>query len=266
MYIGFELKKLKKECFELNFEYYLSIGEKEFKDLKTKIETTLKEFTNPNGSLNGDKMQSAWFPKIKADVFLSHSHADKALVIAFAGWLKHTFDLNVFIDSCIWGNSKNLQKIIDEKYSKNLDEKYIYDKVLYASSHVHMMLNTALMQVIDICECVIFVNTPNSVKPDEVVDKLVSPWIYSEIGMTKLIRKKELKEYRVQPIFESDRTFSDKLNIEYNLDTDHLTQLSIDDLFDWEKRYKSLSGYFQRELSNTNKNALDFLYKIKKVS
>src|SRR5690606_39437333 len=95
------------------FEYYLSIGKKEFNDFEKKIETTLKEFTNTNGSLNGDKMQSAWFPKIKADIFLSHSHTDKDLVIAFAGWLKHIFDLNVFIDSCIWGNSKDLQELID---------------------------------------------------------------------------------------------------------------------------------------------------------
>lgn len=260
MYIGFELKKLEKECFESNFEYYLS----EFKDLKTKIETTLKEFTNPNGSLNGDKMQSAWFPKIKADVFLSHSHADKDLVIAFAGWLKHTFDLNVFIDSCIWGNFKNLQKIIDEKYSKNLDEKYIYDKVLYASSHVHMMLNTALMQMIDACECIIFINTPNSVKPDEVVDKIVSPWIYSEIGMTTLIKKKSKNEHRFK-IFLESKNYSE-LEVIYNLDTDHLIKLSINDLNNWKNnftKFKSLPTYMNNAL--TEKKALDYLYELKKV-
>ncbi|MDN3706287.1 hypothetical protein QW060_17145 [Myroides ceti] len=165
------------------------------------------------------------------------------------------------------GNSKNLQKIIDEKYSKNLDEKYIYDKVLYASSHVHMMLNAALMQMIDACECIIFVNTPYSVKPRDVVNKVVSPWIYSKIGMTKLTRKKELKEYRVQPIFESDRTFSDKLNIEYNLDTDHLTKLSINDLNNWKNnftKFKSLLTYMNNAL--TDKRALDYLYELKEFS
>lgn len=262
MYIGFELKSLDFE----DFEDFYEIGKRSFNKHKRTVTRTIDNFMNVNGSLNGDKMQSAWFPQINADIFLSHSHADENLVIAFAGWLKNTFGLKVFIDSCIWGYSKDLQKIIDDKYSRNDNMKYNYDKVLYAASHVHMLLNTALTQMIDNCECIIFVNTPNSVKPEEVVNKLVSPWIYSEIGMTKLIRKKELKEYRIQPIFEDDRSFSDKLNIEYNLNTDHLTQLSIDDLFDWEKKYKSFSGYFQRELSNTNKNALDFLYKIKKVS
>ncbi|SEJ40231.1 hypothetical protein SAMN04488018_1337 [Myroides marinus] len=262
MYIGFELKYLDFK----DFEYFHEIGKSNFIKHKRIVKKTLEEFTNANGSLNGDKMQSAWFPEIKADVFLSHSHADKDLVIAFAGWLKHTFGVTVFIDSCIWGNFKNLQKIIDESYSKNLDGKYIYDKVLYASSHVHMMLNTALMQMIDTCECIIFVNTPYSVKPNEVVAKIVSPWIYSEIGMTKLIRKKELKEYRVQPIFESDRTFSDKLNIEYNLDTDHLTKLSINDLNNWKnnfKRYKTLQETFNAKF--TKKEALDYLYELKEV-
>ena len=54
------------------------------------------------------------------------------------------------------------------------------------------------MQMIDSCECIIFLNTPNSVKPREVIDKLVSPWIYSEIGVTKLITKKSINEHRVK--------------------------------------------------------------------
>lgn len=196
-------------------------------------------------------MQSAWFPKIDADIFLSHSHADEDLVVAFAGWLKHVFDLKVFVDSCIWGYSKVLQNIIDEKYSKNADGKYNYDKVLLASSHVHMMLNTALMQMIDNCECIIFLNTPNSVKPKEVVSKVVSPWIYSEIGMTKLIKRKKIDEHRIKKLFEGTKTFSD-FEIEYNLDTDHLTQLTITDLNNWIENYAEASD-----------NALDYLYQLK---
>lgn len=230
MYIGFELKNLDFEDFQ---EFY-EIGRNSFNKYNIKVIKTLEEFTNQDESLNGNKMQSAWFPEIKTDVFLSHSHADKDLVIAFAGWLKHTFGVTVFIDSCIWGHSKDLQELIDKEHKviwrdNNYEDWIDYNKVKYSASHVHMMLNTALMQMIDSCECVIFVNTPHSVKLGEVIDKVVSPWIYSELAMTKLIRKKELKEYRIQPIFESDRTFSDNVNIEYNLDTDHLTELSIND-------------------------------------
>lgn len=175
MFIGFELRNLREGSFNSSFKEYLQIGKKDFHKYKLEINETIKEFSNIDGSIDGNKMQSAWFPQFDADIFLSHSHADEDLVIAFAGWLKDVFNLKVFVDSCIWGYSKVLQNLIDEKYSKIADGKYHYDKVLYASSHVHMMLNTALMQMIDNCECIIFLNTPNSVKPTEVLDKVVSP-------------------------------------------------------------------------------------------
>lgn len=206
-------------------------------------------------------MQSAWFPKIDADVFLSHSHADKNLVIAFAGWLKDTFKLNVFIDSCIWGNSIDLQRIFDDAYSLEGDGKLNYEKILYISSHVHMMLNTALMQMIDNCECVIFLNTPNSVKPGGIINNVVSPWIYSEIGMTKLIGKKSINEHRIKYLYESTKSFSD-LEIEYNLDTDHLIKLSKEDLRTWQRNYRYVQDY-QSFTKQNEKHALDYLYKLK---
>ena len=267
MYVGFELKYLDFEDFEDFFE----IGRKSFNKHKRRVNRTLENFMNVDGSLNGDKMQSGWFPEIKADIFLSHSHADKDLVIAFAGWLKDTFDLEVFIDSCIWNHSKVLQEMIDKEHSiswsdANGKEWIDYDKVQYSTSHVHMMLNTALMQMIDASECIIFVNTPHSVKSGEVINKVVSPWIYSELAMTKLVRKKELKEYRMQPLLESERTYSAKnKRIEYNLKTEHLIDLSIDDLNEWEESYKSLPGYFKRKLTYINKSALDYMYKLKEV-
>jgi len=251
MFIGFELRNLREGSFNSSFKEYLQIGKKDFHKYKLEINETIKEFSNIDGSIDGNKMQSAWFPQFDADIFLSHSHADEDLVIAFAGWLKDVFNLKVFVDSCIWGYSKVLQNLIDEKYSKIADGKYHYDKVLYASSHVHMMLNTALMQMIDNCECIIFLNTPNSVKPTEVLDKVVSPWIYSEIGMTKLIKRKKVKEHRIKELFEETKTFSG-FEIEYNLDTKHLTQLTTTDLINWKNNFADKSGY-----------ALDYLYKLK---
>lgn len=254
MFRGFELKNLRKDIFNDSFEKYLRIGETDFDKYELEIGETIKEFNKIDGSIDGDKMQSAWFPQFDADIFLSHSHADKDLVIAFAGWLKNFFDLKVFVDSCIWGHSKILQNIIDEKYSKIGDRKYDYDKALYASSHVHMMLNTALMQMIDNCECIIFLNTPNSVKPTEVINKVVSPWIYSEIGMTKLIKRKKINEHRFKKLYEETKTFS-AFEIEYNLDTKHLTQLTITDLINWKNSFANKSGY-----------ALDYLYKLKSIN
>lgn len=235
MYIGFQLKSFTEKSFN-SLEKYFQIGSHIFKNHRIEIKKTLNIFINEDGIIDGDRMQSYWFPKINADIFLSHSHADEKLVIAFAGWLKETFNLNVFIDSCIWGYSNDLQKIIDDEYNKIEDKLYKYQKVLYASSHVHMMLNAALMQMIDNCECIIFINTPNSVKTKEVINKIVSPWIYSELAMTKLIKKKSINEHRIQELYESTQVFSD-LNIEYSLDTEHLIPINRDDLNNWKKEY-----------------------------
>lgn len=217
-------------------------------------------------------MQSNWFPQISADIFLSQSHADENLVIAFAGWLKKEFGLECFIDSCIWGYSENLQRLFDKKYNYDEDGKLIYRKVLEVSSHVHIMLNSALLQMIDNCECVIFINTPKSVRPRDVINKIVSPWIYSEIGMTKLVKKKTIDEYRVKKLYESRKEFSD-FSIEYKLDTNHLTNLTINDLNQWRKIYPkrigvmSLTDHIKINQKTKNDNlikiALDYLYELK---
>ncbi|HAO07345.1 MAG TPA: hypothetical protein DCQ50_10185 [Chryseobacterium sp.] len=247
MYIGFELKKIDESFFN-DFKYFLNIGNRTLRKHKGIIQDTLDKFENYNGSLDGDKMQSNWFPQINADIFLSHSHADENLVIAFGGWLKEEFGLECFIDSCIWGYSKSLQNIIDNTYSRNREGVLDYDSVLYASSHVNMMLNTALMQMVDSCECIIFVNTPKSVKPNQVMSKIISPWIYSEIAMTKLIKSRSLDSYRIKSINEN-RHFSE-LEIEYNLDTKHLLNLTTYKLHTW------------KNAGLKNSNALDYLYRM----
>lgn len=73
------------------------------------IKTSLDGFTLSNGSLDGSKMSKDWFPEIKADVFISHSHLDNKNAIVFAGWLKKHFGLTAFIDSTVWKYSKDLQ-------------------------------------------------------------------------------------------------------------------------------------------------------------
>lgn len=249
MYRGFELKNLGMDFFNGKYQSFYEAGLEIYNSQKQEFQETLEKFENDDGSLDGDKMQSNWFPQIKADVFLSHSHKDEKLVIAFSGWLKKNFTLNVFIDSCIWGHSLKLQKLIDDELSRGKDKKLNYNKVIHAANHVHMMLNTALMQMINNCECVIFVNTPNSVRPNDVVDKVVSPWLYSEIAMTKLIKNKNVKEHRTLKLYEC---FTEKA-IQYNLDTDHLTQITSGTLNKWYKHYSA----------DEIEYPLDTLYKIK---
>ncbi len=40
-----------------------------------------------------------WFPSIKSDIFLSHSHKDEDTALKIAGYLKNNHKLEVFVDS-----------------------------------------------------------------------------------------------------------------------------------------------------------------------
>lgn len=156
MLTGFELNST-----GVNYEGYYEIGKKIYENKKTKVKYNLEKFTSSNSTLNGTQLQENWFPQINADIFISHSHLDEKKAIALAGWLNFNFNLDVFIDSCIWGYSNDLLKTIDDKYCKNTNGTYDYEKSVYAASHIHMMLSTAILKMIDNAESVIFLNTPN---------------------------------------------------------------------------------------------------------
>jgi len=82
---------------------------------------TIDNFINDEGIIDATALMKEWFPTVKVDVFISHSHQDEELAIQLATWLKNTFNLNSFIDSTVWGYAGELLK--------NIDEKYCYDTV-----------------------------------------------------------------------------------------------------------------------------------------
>ncbi|WP_411334470.1 hypothetical protein ACK1LH_03265 [Metabacillus indicus] len=244
MFAGFNLK--------MNSEFlsYSNIGNTILEENKEHIEKEFDSFLLSDGSIDGTKMQNDWFPEINADVFISHSHADKEKAIAVAGWLYEKFGLTVFIDSCVWGYAANLLKKIDDIYCKNKDSNtYNYEKRNFSTSHVYMMLSTALTKMIDKTECVLFLNTPNSIVTNEVIKQTKSPWIYYELAMTQSIRKKDpirfgliKKGYYLK--------HAQVLDIKYKLDIGHLCEISQNDLQEWEKAYNP----------NGDSHALDVLY------
>lgn len=262
MYRGFNLS-LKENCFKQDdFEKLQEIGSESFSNQREKIIEKISSFANGDGFLDGSKMQANWFPKIKADIFISHSHKDEALALALAGWLGKTFGLTAFIDSYVWGYANELLKIIDNEYCYQKETNtYNYQKRNYSTSHVHMMLSVALTQMIDNTECLFFLNTPNSITPDTIIEQTESPWIYSEIAMSRLIRKKELKEYRDVALMESQRAFAEggTLNVRYDLPIDHLTNINVNHLEHWVNGWQkdgNISLQYSKYL------ALDKLYKL----
>lgn len=145
MYRGFNLQ------FALDYDSkYYQIGKELLSDQKNQVQTNLNKFLLPNKSLNGTDIQENWFPEIDAHIFLSHSHTDTTTALILAGWLKEQFQLNTFVDSTVWGYANDLLKIIDNAYCLNpVGNTYSYEKRNYSTSHVQLMLASALNKMID---------------------------------------------------------------------------------------------------------------------
>lgn len=243
MFAGFKLSLGEQDLLPLigkNFSEYETLGEKIFKKNKSDMKKSLDEYFDKNGVLDGSKLQESWFPQIDCDIFLSHSHKDEKIAKVLAGWLYQEFNLKVFIDSCVWSYCLDLQKLIDDLYCrpnpKEQPKLYSYEKVMYSTSHIHMMLSTALTMMIDKCESVFLLNTPNVIKTEDTISKTESPWIYHEIAMTNLVRKRPLSSYRYNIAKEASVEFSEQqkiLRIAYEVYTTHLISLDVNDLLDW---------------------------------
>lgn len=257
------IKDLMISTHSQNFQ---EIGNEEFKKQQDMIKSNLESysylevFKNEKGQLSGNKIIKQWFPDIEADIFLSHSHQDKDLVICLAGWLYKEFGLTSFIDSTVWGYANDLLRIIDNEYSlyPNSNTSYSYNKRNYSTSHVHMMLSTSLMSMIDRCECIIFVNTSQSFTPADDMNNgsTISPWIFSEILMAKMLRIQIPSRLESTPIVESiqlslESRERELLEVGYDINTKHLTPLSISQLLEW-----------QSKKVNEKEENLDILYEL----
>ena len=131
-----------------------------------------------------------------------------------------------------------------------------------------MMLSTALTQMMDSCECVILLNTPNSIKPEDTLNVVVSPWIYSELASTLLLRTRTPQEHRgVQAVLEQREYNQRPIVIEYNIDTKHLIPLDANKICQWQQKYtcqlamnRMLKPNFNKDENAEHNSSLDVLY------
>ncbi len=174
-------------------EAYVRKGRESTAAGKTAVTEALKTIASSDAVLDGQQIQDGWFPNVEADVMLSHSHRDENAVLLLAGWLSHNFGIKPFVDSSIWGYAGDLLRMIDNTYCRNPDgETYSYELRNQSTSHVHMLLTTALGMMIHKTECLILVNTPSSIATKEVVKtQTFSPWIYAELTMAGIVEEVE---------------------------------------------------------------------------
>ena len=122
-----------------------------------------------------------------------------------------------------------------------------------------MMLSTALTMMIDNTESIFLLNTNNAISTSSIIAETTnSPWIYSEITISKLIQKKEPKNHYKRRVLFS-KAILDELNestiAKFKIDTEHLSRISKITLNNW-----------LLEFNKTNKRyryPLDALYFVK---
>ena len=258
MYRAFNLQGLTTGSFEHSFDDFKRIGHSQNEQTETSIRQSLEAYTGVDGTIDGSGLQEHWFPKIDAEVFISHSHADTDLAKALAGWLYYHFSLTSFIDSCVWGYSEDLLRSIDNKHCRHdrNPDSYSYEKRNNSTSHVHMMLATALGKMIDKTECLIFLNTPNSISTADIDEpETHSPWLLFELGLASIIRREDLRRSQLTCLSESDKRAND-LNVKYKLtkELEKLHPVTTSTLGTWRTRHQQLPA----------DHALDTLYELTK--
>ena len=217
-----------------------SAGKRVFQNQKETVRKKLDSFINVKGQIEVSALEEEWFPQVNADVFISHSHLDEEKAMSLAGWFYEVLGVESFIDSCVWGYANDLLKELDKRYcvrDVNNDGSYTYSYEMRnrSTAHVHMILNTALHKMIYKTECLLFLNTPNSIIVDKVMKETSteSPWIYSELMFAEMCRPRSIKDHRnIQHTFLEDTC----LPLKYPVNLREFDEINDDDLFKiWQK-------------------------------
>ncbi|QQX47280.1 toll/interleukin-1 receptor domain-containing protein [Helicobacter pylori] len=135
--------------------------------------------------LNHNEIKEAFFspfkPQLKnAQVFLSHSHADKNKALKVKNYLEEDLDAEcVFIDSLFWDYKNNVLKEIKKRH---IDTSKIEDAFT-------LILRESLQDMIEKCPYFVFLKSKNSVSNQGLSRITYSAWIYEELKIAHSIRE-----------------------------------------------------------------------------
>nr|WP_102441904.1 hypothetical protein [Vibrio splendidus]PMJ28769.1 hypothetical protein BCU26_17345 [Vibrio splendidus] len=242
------------------------------KSSNTKIHAELDDFYFKEGVLDGKLLQNTWFPFLEeSHIFLSHSHKDKYIAETFAYLFHKILDINVFIDSQVWGYADDLLRKVDNKYSYQEEtDTYSYSIRNRTTSNIYLILQNSLNCMIDKSECLLFLNTKNTIeefnKSGQIDQRTSSPWIMSELQFSSMVRKREHpfanRSVKLEERFiKKAESTSNVLNFEVShvVATDHLIQKDLGDIFQWLlhcisndlKGYQALTSLYEDTFEKT---------------
>lgn len=260
MFAKFNLKLDKNSIPKIEDNYISNRYRKHNKEISECIE----DFLSSDGYLDVEKVEQDWFPQIQASVFLSHSHNDEEIALNFANYLYSKFKIETFIDSSIWKSADALLKKIDNQYCSFIEKDkklYNYNRRNMSTSHVHAILNGALAKMINRCECLIFINTPESLCSSNIgnEDYTSSPWIYSELLMATTFPVRKPPRLCMDSLLAGMEDLNESIKIRYKIPLNNFIDISIDDI---KKAAMQAKNKTSREILDQlyiNKNLSDML-------
>ncbi|RVY96048.1 toll/interleukin-1 receptor domain-containing protein [Helicobacter pylori] len=172
-------------------------------------------YSNDNIVLNRNRIKKAFFspfkPQLKnAQVFLSHSHADKNKALGVKDYLENQTERKVFIDSLFWDYKDDV-----------LNELAEYDDISKIKDVFTLILRESLQDMIEKCPYFVFLQSKNSVSNQGLSQITYSAWIYEELKIAHSI-----SESRPIPMMESMQVFHDISPFLESFETIRLSELS----------------------------------------
>ncbi len=192
-------------------------------EVAKKIDKLIKNapYSNDDIILNHNKIKEAFFspfkPQLKsAQVFLSHSHADKNKALKVKDYLESETNRRVFIDSLFWDYKDDV-----------LNELAEYDDISRIKDAFTLILRESLQDMIEKCPYFVFLQSKNSVsnqglsRHQNLLKITYSAWIYEELKIAHSI-----SESRPIPMMESMQVFHDISPFLESFETIRLSELS----------------------------------------
>ncbi len=164
-------------------------------EVAKKIYELIKDAKHSNDDiiLNHNEIKEAFFSPFKqqlkdAQVFLSHSHADKNKALKVKGYLESKTKHEVFVDSLFWDYKDDA-----------LNELAKYDDTSKIKDAFTLILRESLEDMIKKCPYFVFLQSDNSVSNQGLSRITYSAWIYEELKIAhSLIADSTLQESRIK--------------------------------------------------------------------
>ncbi|MGN8531931.1 toll/interleukin-1 receptor domain-containing protein [Helicobacter pylori] len=173
-------------------------------------------YSNDSIILKRNEIKEAFFnpfkPQLKtAQVFLSHSHADKNKALEVKDYLENQTKRKVFIDSLFWDYKDDV-----------LNKLAKYDDISKIKDPFTLILRESLQDMIEKCPYFVFLQSENSV-PNQGLSRITySAWIYEELKIAHSISS----ESRLTIVMESFQVSHDVSPFLESLKTITLRKLS----------------------------------------